>query len=277
MPEAKRIRVFFLDADTGAALGEAEMPAEDLPASFEASTSLNMDGQDWQVVAAEPVTRAEFAATGELRLTLRKVTIKTVPLGDLLFSLPTICDALAPIAAGTTKLRKDVLEMHEDDWRQVELVTRTQQPQVAAELAAVSRIHAEERTANGFFKKLHVRKEVARPLAGCRVSAADVRRHFAARRQLEGIAYRGVAGLVEGGFAFAAASGVRLYGVERDGAVEVLDLHLDEVALEVEADGRALAALLRAQGLCLVDWCRLRQFDGAEPAVVEYLRSWATR
>jgi len=251
------------------------MPSGDLPASFEASTSLNMGGQDWQVAAADPVTRAEFAETGEQRLTLRKVTIKTVPLGDLLFSLPTISDVVAPIAAGTTKLRKEVLEMHEDDWRQVELVARTQQPQVAAELAAVSRIHAEERTPNGFFKKLHVRKEVARPLAGCRLSVADVRRHFAAHRPLEGIAYRGVAGLVEGGFAFATAGGVRVYGVESDGAVEVLGLYLDQVVPDVEADGRALAALLRAQGLCLVDWCRTRQLDGAEPAVVEYLRSWA--
>lgn len=59
MAARRLIRVSFVDAATGRCFSWTEMPAEQLPTSFEARTILNMEGQDWEVVAAEPMTRAQ--------------------------------------------------------------------------------------------------------------------------------------------------------------------------------------------------------------------------
>jgi hypothetical protein len=267
------VHIFFLDAESGSCFAQTEMPAEDLPASFEARTTLNLQGQEWEVIAAEPVTRAEFTRTGELRLSLRKIEIRSVPADTILFSLPTICDEIPGIATGTSKLGRQVIELHEDDWRQVELVTQAQQAQIDAGLASVSRIYAQERTPAGFFRKLHVRSEVRQPLEGCRLSLAEVLRSFPDLQPLEGLAYRDVAGLIEGGYACAAPSGLRIYGVQKDGNLAVFGLLLDPIHPAIEQDARVLSALMRRHDLCLVDWCRVQQVPNSEAAMVAYFTS----
>jgi hypothetical protein len=273
MTASRLIRVDFLDADTGQCFTWTEMPAEQLPMSFESRTTLNMEGQDWEVVTAEPMTRAEYEATGKLRITLRKITLARIPSGELLFSLPTICDEIPSIAPGTSKLGKRVLELHEDDWRQIELVISDQQEEIDACLNHIRRIFAEERTPNGFFRTLHVRKEAARPLQGCRLSLPELNRYFSALMPLDGLAYRDVAGLIEGGFACESASGLQLYGAEHEGWISALGLVIDHVQTELEEDGQSLAALMRDHQLCLIDWCRLRQIGSSamEREIMEYL------
>jgi hypothetical protein len=277
MAEGKMIRVLFVDAASGAGLGRAEMPADQLPGSFEARTTLQLGGQDWEVVTADPMTRAGFERTGELRLTLRRITVHSVPAGDVLFSLPTICDEVPGIAPGTSKLGKRVLELHEDDWRQVELVACSHRQEIDACLAEIERVHAEARTPQGFFRRLHVRKEVAGPLEGCHLPLAMLSGYFPSLTPLEGLAYRDVAGLVGGGFGLESESGLRLYGVERGRVVTVLGLVVDHVGPGVGRDAPALVALMRAHDLCLIDWCSLRQLQGTEDKVVEYLMSWVVR
>jgi hypothetical protein len=274
MSAGKTVRVVFLDADSGAGLGWTEMPSGQLPESFEARTTMHLGDQDWEVVTAQPMTRAECEATGELRLTLRKVTIQTVAPRDLLYSLPTICDPIPAIASGTSKLGKDVLELHEDDWRQIELVARSQQAEINVGLAAVQRIHAEERTPQGYFKNLHIRREVASPLSGCRLTLAEIYRSLPFLRPLDGLAYRDAAGLVEGGFAAVAPSGLRLYGIEAGGMVAALGLLPYGVRAEVKQEAPALAGMMRMQNLCLIDWCRLRQVPALDVEVAVYLESW---
>lgn len=274
MAAGRLIRVSFLDAATGGCFSRTEMPVEQLPTSFEARTTLNMDGQDWEVVVAEPMTRIEFEATGELQLTLRKITIAPLPPGDILFSLPTICDVIPGIAPGTTKLGKRVLQLHEDDWRQVELVAGVHQVEIDTCLNHIRRIYAEERTDSGFFRKVHVRKEAAQPLHGCRLGLPELDRYFTALKPLDGLAYRDVAGLIDGGFAYESASGLRLYGVEHAGSVATLGLVTDLVQMKVEEDGHSLAALMRDHQLCLIDWCRAWQIGGSATGreIVEYLK-----
>src|SRR5215470_2401386 len=118
------IHVRFVDAASGALIGQTESPPEALPASFEAYTRLEIAGQHWEVLSAEPMTRAEFEKSRQLTLVLRKLKIESVAVDKLLYSIPTLNDWTPGIAAGTTKLGKRVLELHEDDWQQVELVSR---------------------------------------------------------------------------------------------------------------------------------------------------------
>src|SRR5215831_558817 len=88
MANGKSIRVTFVDAASGTPFGVSDVPARTIPDSFEADTTLNLAGQDWAVAAAEPMTRAEYERTGALRLSLSKITVQSVPPGDILFSLP---------------------------------------------------------------------------------------------------------------------------------------------------------------------------------------------
>jgi hypothetical protein len=267
------VRVVFRDADSGESLGFSEMPSGLLPESFEARTTVQIQGQDWEVVSAVPMTRPECERRGELHLSLRRITVGTVSLKDVLYSLPTICDEIPPIAPGTSKLGKPVLELHEDDWRQVEFVALAQQAQIDACLAQIHRIWTEERTESGFFRQLHLRTEIPRPLAGRRLLLTELRSAFDRPRWLDGIAYRDVAGLVAGGFACESASGIRLYGLAQDDVVTVLGLISGTGSAAREQDSRALAALMRAQELCLIDWCRLQQVPASDAALAEYLQS----
>ena len=272
MANPKLISVSFINAESGECFAQSNMPIEQLPASFEARTTLNLSGQDWEVVSADPMTRAEIDARGQLRLTLQKIKIGNVSLRELLYSLPTICDAIPGIAPGTTKLHKRTLELHEDDWRQIELISWTRRDEIDVDLDEIYRIYQEERTPEGFFKKIHVRKAVANPLDECTLSLLEVRRQLPSLSQLDGVAYRDVAGLVEGGFAFRTESGLRIYGLERNNAIAVLGLDTEGNSACPDNEVSGLAALMQAHNLCLVDWCRVAQVQGSQKELAEYLQ-----
>lgn len=66
-----------------------------------------------------------------------------------------------------------------------------------------------------------------------------------------GISYAGVAGLVEGGFAYRGAAGLAVYGLEREAGLEVVGFASQTPALVPD-----LGARLRARALLLLCWCR---------------------
>ncbi|MFY0568712.1 hypothetical protein ACN28E_33500 [Archangium lansingense] len=270
MPEHSSIRVRFIEAETGQLMGESEVPAEQLPQSFEAATSMDIGESSFEVVSADPMTAQEFLQTGTLRLELREVKHEMVDPRELLYSLPTISNELPPIAEGSTKLGKFVLELREDDWRQVELVTLSLQPTIATVFAAIERIYTEHRKSSGF-DELHIRKEMPAPLEGTSLTLADLRGAMGeTAKWLDGVSFRGVAGLVEGSFAVGLPSGPALYGLQREGRISVLGLQHIGVSAAVEGDARLLAALASKHQLCLVDWCRVEQV----PASAERIQAW---
>jgi hypothetical protein len=274
----KNVRVVFVDASTGAAFANTDCPPEQLPESFEAHTTVNVQGQDWEVQSAVPVTRAEFMKTGELRLSLRKLNIVKMPPGDILYSLPTICDGIPGIAAGSSKLSKHVLELHEDDWRQIELFSAAHLDEVRACLAKIEGICAKERMPSGGFKNIHLRSERTAPIAGNGLTLSGLGSIFSpGMTAYDGVSYRGVAGLIAGGFGFRTGAHLDVYGIASGGSVTTVGLLLDHLSSTFEADASSLAHLLRANDLVLVDWCRVQVVDGREEHVVGYLRSVATR
>jgi hypothetical protein len=270
MPEHSTIRVRFIDANTGELVGETDVPAEQLPQSFEAATSLDIGENTFEVVSAEPMTAREFRQTGTVSIALREVEYTTVDPSELRYSLPSISDELPSIAEGSTKLGRNVLELREDDWRQVEFVALALQPAIATAFAAIERIYTEHREQYGF-KELHVRKEVPAPLEGTSLTLAELRGAVGeAVTWLEGISFEGVAGLVEGGFAVKLPSGPALYGLQREGRVSVLGLHHTKASAAVQGDARLLAALASKHQVSLVDWCRVEQL----PPSAERLQAW---
>src|SRR5262245_44656630 len=107
---SKLIHVEFVDASTGQVFGAYDAPPETLPENFTIGTKLHIGEQDWDVVKAEPLTRAEYLQSGTLRLTLAKIMM--MPVKDILYTLPTIYDAI-PADSTTPRAGKQIFEMHE--------------------------------------------------------------------------------------------------------------------------------------------------------------------
>jgi hypothetical protein len=229
------IHVQLVNAKTQTVMGEADLPVEQLPESFAEPTTLHLGGSDWSVVKAEPMTRDEYVKTGALLLVLHP--IEMVDPNTILFSLPTIENTMPPMSPGDA-----TCNMHEDDWRQHELVSARFEPEIAAELADIRKIH-EDRTGPGF-KNIHVRSRIPEPLGGREVSLAALTAALGAPAR-EAVSLAG--GVVTGGFAYAIGGGY-LYGREDGGLVR-------ELGVARGTDPSGLAAFARTNQLVLVDWC----------------------
>jgi hypothetical protein len=130
------VEVVFVDGDTGAQVGRARLSRDQVPESFGTHTTVALGATTWLVEHAETSSAADVAAGRRLVLTVRRVD--AVPPADILYSLPTICDVL-PASAGGAGI--DRLEFHEDDWRQVEMVSGSLLDVVAGELHAIRAVY----------------------------------------------------------------------------------------------------------------------------------------
>jgi hypothetical protein len=250
------VEVVFVDGATGSEIGRSKLPREQVPASFETDTTVEIGDAKWLVDRTDPSSPAEVAAARTLVLTLRR--IGRFPPGDILYSLPTICDALPAVAAGATA---DRLEIHEDDWRQIEMVSAGLREVALAELRAIRAIHQTHarRTADGQlagFDAIHVRAQPSRPLP------IPLPRHQLltmlppADHEYSGVAFAGTPGAAGGSFA-AAFGPVQLYGLADGDAIQILCLRgpVPPPGPRPDLIG-GLQDAMRAFSIVLVDWCR---------------------
>lgn len=258
--ERKVVNVEFIDSDTNQTFARSEVPLEALPASFEADTTLTIKEENWSVVRAEPVVTGEALRTG-LRLWLRKENIQMVNPADLLYSLPTLNDELPGLAPNSSKLNKRVLEMHEDDWRQIEFISLQYQTQIEDELKQIRRIYQEESAGAGF-RSLHVRSQIPRPLTGSEVRLSDFPAPTSQTIQsLEGVAFAGIAGLVDSAFTLSWGEILTWYGLQQGDVLETLCLAYPPQTPLSREEITQLASFAASHQLCLVDWCRALQLN----------------
>src|SRR5215218_8904224 len=134
---SRKVEVTFVDGATGQVFAQAMMPPDQLPGTFLVDTTMHLRGEPWTVLKAEPPTRAEFARTRRLVLTLARQRVATVDPRTILFSLPTINDRL-PDEAEPVDGSEAVLR--EDDWRQVEFAPARLRHVMDDEIGAIERI-----------------------------------------------------------------------------------------------------------------------------------------
>jgi len=252
------VSVEFVDADTGYVIGRSDLPVGQLPESFDPDTTVQLGEDSWVVERADPVTAAEFVTAGRLTLTLRRLV--QVPLSEILYSLPTICSVLP--AVGRPGGSGERLELLEDDWRQVELVSRSLLAEVETEFSAIRRIYEEHahRDPEGrvfAFDKIHVRSIVslAESLPWSRLRTLLP----ASQPPYEGVGFRGHPDIAVGSFVRPDDGGWWWYGLRDEDLVSVLGLHIgsDRGPLPVAS----VEPILRAFDLMVVDWCQCAAVD----------------
>lgn len=254
------VTVIFVDAADGKEVGRSELSSDQLPQSFDIDTTVDINGATWLVEHAEPQSAAQWRVSHALTLTLRRAGASTVPARDILFSLPTICDVL-PSTGGTCS-RADALEIHEDDWRQVEVIADSLSGVVSSEMHAIRAIHEEHarHASDGGivgFDAIHVRSQPAKPLA----DPVPLRRVMAMfpppSRQYAGVAFRGTTGIAVNSFAIAFGPD-NLYGVADGDAIEVLCLDLRAIPDAAPPPDLVLGLrqVMEAFDLVIADWCR---------------------
>lgn len=229
----------MIDAASGRPFATTGLPPDQLPETFhELETSMHVGGDDWLVERADPIDRAGYIAAGHITLVLRKV--EKIDPSTILFSLPTLENALPPMQAGDAS---PAYEMHEDDWRQREFVSLRLAGKVEEEFAEIRKVWSEQDGAG--FPRCHIRSKVTEPLQGVELTLADVAEALGG---IEPVAL-GVSGnRVIDGFAFPLPGGAA-YTRLRDGVVEALGLHGD-------AEPGGLRGVANEQELTLIDWIR---------------------
>ncbi|MFF0726925.1 hypothetical protein [Streptomyces sp. NPDC004134] len=260
---AESVQVVFVDAETEAEFARTELAPGQLPDSFEHETRLDLGGKAWAVVRADPPDAAQFLRSGRLVLTLRR--IEPVDPQEMAYSLPTIFDPLPATedAAGPG----EHFVIHEDDWRQAEMVSRQLAGQVEAEMRAIrevfeqhSRVIGEGASSVRVFDRIHLRRTPAAP-----ISTEVSRRRLWELLPVVGRPYAGVRfpdgpGRVAGSFAIDSDPLV-VYGQAQGDLVTTLCLAPSPDAAAESAAG--LEQAMREFDLLLADWCSGRLLDAS--------------
>jgi hypothetical protein len=249
------VSVEFYEGDATRPFTKSQIPVEQLPDTFEIRTTLYIAGEDWEVLEAIPPTKSAFRSTGTLRVRLHKPKIvKGIP-GNILFSLPTISDGIADLEDAPSL--ENVLVVHEDDWRQRELVSLSFREQIAAEFEAIKQIYDTQREASGF-RNVHIRRAISAPLEGTRITLRDLTHELGAQHRYSGAAFNHVAAVIRGGFAFRGAAGWTFWGQRSEHeTASFICLHPAYGSMDAHEGAAMLDEFLAARGLYFVDWIRL--------------------
>lgn len=262
------IRVEFIDAMTGQEISRTRLPLSRLPQEFELATQVQIGADAWSIVGAEPPTAHEFGVTRRLRLLLARGQL--VPADAILYSLPTVCDPV-PVADGPA-VREAYLS-HEDDWRQVEFVSRAYADVVDTELDAIRAVYRDHGRTDEHgevyaFDSIYIRRLPAEPISDPPPLEELARGLPPPQRVYEAVSYSAAGPSVPASFAMAYGA-VVVYGLARSGHAEVLCLRTTGLAEDGGRLARDLAAFMRERDLMLVDWprCLILTADN----VTEYL------
>lgn len=243
------IATTFLEEGSGRVIGKVDLPIGQMPDTFAIETQLEIGNQKYMVVKSEPPTKAEFAKSGKLVNTLRKV--EAIDPSKILFSLPTISNAALPASARAAG-SEGILLLHEDDWRQVEFVAAGLAGPIEDELLAIRSIHADHYVEVGW-NKIHVRREIPNPLPPG-IRWAEVARLLGDFDALPGVAFGDPGSQVVGAVGAKLSDGVVVWGVERTGGLDVLCV--ENLGESWPATKTALQRVAQQFSLCLVHWCR---------------------
>ena len=178
---------------------------------------------------------------------------QTLPPGAILFSLPTLCDALPPLDSPVAAIPSGALALHEDNWRQVEFVSNADRDAVDRELDEVRRFKTANASGPGW-KNVYVRKARADALLPRRIPLSRLLDlvHVSTPNRLF-ISTSETFAEVRDGFAVPLEAGTVLYGYSTQGTLVSLNLQYQSAPLGA-ASKATVDGISKAFDLLFVDW-----------------------
>jgi hypothetical protein len=185
--------------------------------------------------------------------------VQTINPNDVLMTIPTIENTF-PAFENTTDTNN--LTLIEDDWRQVEFISKDQKDLIDKELDSINYIfdhemhHGKDYSA---FKKLHVRRLITNPIS----ISFDKLLVFLAdnEREIAGISITGNDGQVRNGFSLS-SNGMNYYGLKDDkNNVSVFCLYGAQSNEALQKSIDRVSKFLATEKLYLVDWIHRRVID----------------
>lgn len=253
------IEVTFIDDRTGESIGFTQIPANNLPESFERDTIINLSGADWNVLNAKPKTRAQYSKSQVLTLWIRR--IEQLNPHDILYSLPSICDAIPDL--NDRSVSGGELKIAEDDWRQFELVSNRLADNVDKEIAKIRLIH-ENATVGIGWREIHIRKKPEIPIAS-NIALTHLASLLKVSAKSPGITYHGSQSPIADGYSLTLNDDFSVYGVAPNSKVQVIAIGQDSnISPNTESIDR-LQQLARKFNLDLVHWCRCIRVSPDDP------------
>jgi hypothetical protein len=253
------IEVTFIDDLTDESLGVTQIPANNLPDSFERDTTINLSGADWNVLNARPKTRAQYTKSKQLILWIRR--IEMVNPDDILYSLPSICAVVPDV--NIQSLSGSELTIAEDDWRQFELISHQLADKVDKEIAKIHRVR-ENAAAGLFWREIHIRKKPEIPIAS-NIALTYLASLLKVSAKSAGITYDGSQSPINAGYSLTLNDDFSIYGLAPKGKVQVIAIGQDSNISPNDESIDLLQQLARKFNLDLVHWCRCIRVNPEDP------------
>jgi hypothetical protein len=254
------IEVTFIDTLTDESLGVTQIPANNLPDSFEQDTIINLSGSDWNVLNARPKTRVQYTKSKTLILWIRRVEI--IKPQDILYSLASICGLIPEVS--DRDVSGDELTIAEDDWRQFELVSTKLADKVDREIAKIRFIHENAKEEIGW-REIYIRKKPEIPIAS-NIALAHLASLLKVSVKSTGITYYGSPSPIADGYSLTLNDDFCVYGIAPNSKVQVIAIGQDSNIPPNSESIELLQQLARKFNLDLVHWCRCTRVSPEDPA-----------
>lgn len=195
----------------------------------------------------------------------KKKRVQKISLDKIINSITTLEGNMPELILKTDA--EPACEMHEDDWRQIEFVSKSQKPAIDEEIAKIKDVYDNHCIrGNGYigFKKISVRTLITKPLA---IDFFKIKTYLANKDiRTGGVSFFGFSDQIINkainGFSFL-ADGIIYYGeLGQDNKVKWLCVSWI-IKKDVDPSAGKLSKLLAEENLYLVDWQRREIFDEA--------------
>jgi hypothetical protein len=199
-----------------------------------------------------------FFGCGDNKTTNKTTTNDTtINPNDILFTTPTLNNALPDF-----KEKTDTCSFfHEDEWRQIEFVSKSQKKSIDKELAKIKDIlDNQSHEGKGYvaYKKVAVRDLITESLS---INFPKLKSYLTDKPiKMQGLGLDNNPGQVKGGFFFN-VNGVNYYGVLENNIVKTFCIYSADSEQALKASTNNLAKFLSTEKLYLVDWRATHVFD----------------
>jgi hypothetical protein len=275
----KRVRIEFIDIDTGQMLGFDEKRPNKIPPTFRYETLIKFGGKTWKLVEAEPFERKDFLKSGLLTIKVRlqedaeNPFIPPIPAEEKLYRSVSR-SAQMPESAG--KRKGKLLEMGAWEWRNIELISQDFRSDISREMGAIESIRqtaSTEQNGQVMYREQHIRDLPEDVLQLKNITVGILGKSwFPFSNAFDGINFMGVEGSTYHTFAFRLPAGLTIYGHTSRQQIQAIGLlHPDtKHKLIAMQDIQRLVDFMDAHTLVLVDWERNKFVEPILPALAHF-------